>query len=106
MNPELVCRALAAIGPETNTFEQFHLSSGILSSSVAKSTLGFLEANGIGKVSGRAIHFSASDKLKAALLVLQTLRCDIEQVSRLVSWKDFEGLAAEVLKSLGYATQS
>jgi hypothetical protein len=87
------------------TLEKFQAASGIASRSVAKDVLDFLAANGIGNASKGAIEFSASGRLHAAMLALQ-MGCDIEQVSEHLSWRDFERLASEVLRSLGYRTQT
>lgn len=106
MHPNLVCRALAAIEPETTTIEQFQNAAGIASKAVVKSLLEFLSINGVGKVSNKAILFSNSDRLKAAVLCLKISGCDIEQVSRQLSWKNFEDLASEVLGSFGYRTRT
>lgn len=104
MHPELLAKALAAIEPET-TLEKFRAASGIASRSVAKSILDFLASNGIGVSAKGAIKFSGSDRLYAAMLAIQ-MGCDIEHVSTQLSWKDFEKLASEVLRSLGYRTQT
>lgn len=104
MNPELLVKALAAIEQET-TPEKFQGAAGIASRSVAKSVLDFLVSNGIGGAAKGITKFSGSDRLYAAMLALQ-MGCDIEQVSGQLSWKDFEKLASEVLRSLGYRTQT
>ena len=67
--------------------------------------LDYLEANNIGSVSKSLVKFSQADRISAALLALQ-MRCDIEQVSRCLSWKDFEMLASEILQSFGYRTRT
>jgi hypothetical protein len=104
LHPDLVVKALAAIEPET-TLEKFQAMSGIASRSVAKSVLDFLVFNNIGMATKSAIKFSGSDRLYAAVLALQ-MGCDIELVSTHISWKDFEKLSSEVLRSLGYRTQA
>ena len=104
MHSDLLVKALAAIEPET-TLERFKEASGIASRSVARSVLDFLASNNIGVVTKRAIKFSGPDRIYAAMLAVQS-GCDIEQVSGHLSWKDFEKLASEVLKSFGYRTQT
>jgi hypothetical protein len=104
MHPDLLCRALAAIESEI-TLDEFQTTSGIASRSVAKGVLGFLAANNIGNISKGTIKFASSDKLRVAALALQE-GCDIEQASKHLSWKDFEGLASDVLTSLGYKTRT
>jgi hypothetical protein len=106
MHPDLLVKVLAAIEPETIiTLDEFQAASGISSSSVAKSMIDFLAANNIGSISKSRIKFSGSDRLYAALVALQ-MSCDIEQISRYLSWKDFEKLASEVLRSFGYRTRT
>ena len=104
MHPDLLVKALAAIEPRT-TLEKFCAASGIASKSVAKNLLGFLACNNVGTITTNGIEFSSSDRLYAAMLALQK-GCDIEQVSRHLSWKDFEKLASEILISFGYRTQT
>ena len=104
MQPDLLVKALAAIDTKT-TFQKFQVASGIASKSVAKNVIDFLVSNGIGSVTNNIITFSGTDRLYTAILALQ-IGCDIERVSRHLSWKDFEKLASEVLASLGYRTQT
>ena len=106
MHPDLMIKVLAAIEPETIiTLDEFQAASGILSRSVAKSVIDFLAANNIGSIYKSTIKFSGSDRLYAAVIALQ-MSCDIEQISSYLSWKDFEKLASEVLRSFGYRTRT
>ncbi|SRR5690606_1673403 len=106
VHPELIVKALAAMEPET-TIEEFQSASGIASRSVARNVLDFLKSNGIVSVvaGGDVIKFRATSRLYAAMLAVQA-GCNIERVSEHLTWKDFEKLAAEVLSSLGYRTQT
>ena len=104
MHPELLAQALAAIEPET-TLAKFQETAGIASRSVANSVLDFLLSKGIGSISKQAIAFGDLDRLKAAALALQA-GCDVEQVSKQLSWQDFEKLASQVLMSFDYKTQT
>ena len=106
MHPDLLVKVLAAIEPEKIiSLDRFQKAGGISSRSVARSVLDYLEANNIGSVSKSLVKFSQADRISAALLALQ-MRCDIEQVSRCLSWKDFEMLASEILQSFGYRTRT
>lgn len=105
MNPELLAKALAAMVEGTTTREKFHAMSGIASRAVADRVADFICERGLGKASGRTIAFSSRDRLAAAAVAIGA-GCDVEQVSQHLSWKDFEGLASEVLASLGYATKT
>ena len=106
MRPALLFKVLAAIEAERiMTLDEFQAASGISSRSVAESMFDFLEVNNIGSISKSTIKFSGSDKLCAAVIALQK-GYDIEQVSRYLSWKDFEKLASEMLRSFGYRTRT
>ena len=54
--------------------------------------------NGIGQTIGNLVNFDDGDKLKTALLAIKN-GIPIEEVSRYIDWKDFEGLVAEILDS-------
>ncbi|MDQ3883276.1 MAG: DUF234 domain-containing protein, partial [Thermoproteota archaeon] len=83
----------------------FQQTSAITSRSVAKSVLDYLEINNIGSVSNNIVRFSYSDRMNASILALN-MSGDIEHISTYLSWKDFEKLASEVLKSFGYRTRT
>lgn len=105
MHADLLVKVLAAIEPEkVMTLDSFQQACAISSKSVAKSVLDYLQVNNIGSVSKNTVKFSGSDRIHAAVLALQMRGGDIEQVSTYLSWKDFEKLASEVLRSFGYRT--
>ena len=104
MHVELLARSLAAIQPHT-TLDRFQTLSGIASRSVAIRVLDFLQSNGIGNISNKEITFASTDRLRVAALALQR-GSDVEQLSKYLSWKDFEKLASQVLISLGYQTKT
>jgi len=66
--------------------------------STAEKILEILTQNGIGKTIGNLTNFEDGDKLKTALLAIKN-GVPIEEVSRYIDWKDFEGLVAEILYS-------
>jgi hypothetical protein len=104
MHAELLVRVLAAIEPEkVISLDNFQQACAISSKSVAKSVLDYLQVNNIGYVSKKTVKFSGYDRIHVAVLALQ-MRGDIEQVSTYLSWRDFEKLASEVLRSFGYRT--
>ena len=104
MHADLLVRVLAAIEPEkVISLDNFQQACAISSKSVAKSVLDYLQVNNIGYVSKKTVKFSGYDRIHVAALALQ-MRGDIEQVSTYLSWKDFEKLASEVLRSFGYRT--
>jgi len=72
---------------------------------VARSVVEFFAAAGIGSHSGAGISFSQADRMKAAMTCMQR-GCDVHELSNRISWKDFEQLASESLKSFGYQTRT
>ena len=65
--------------------------------------LNTLVANKIGKFNGEFIEFSSGDKLKTALFALHE-GAPIEEVSKFLSWRDFEGLVEEILIMKDFST--
>lgn len=57
--------------------------------------------NNIGQKREGRFEFNEGDKLKASLYLLEK-GASIEDVSSYLSWKDFEGLVAEILESKGF----
>ena len=104
MHPELLVKALAAMHG-SSTVEEFHAASGIASRSVARDVLDFVLAQEIGIFRKGQVEFSGRDRLELAAIALQA-GCDMEQVSQHLSWKDFEGLASDVMSSIGYSTRT
>ena len=64
----------------------------------AEKILDMLTQNGIGQTIGNLVNFEDGDKLKTALFAINN-GVPIEEVSRYIDWKDFEGLVAEILDS-------
>ena len=77
----------------------FRLKTGIESVAIFKQLLNFLDKNRIGicldKNGKQMLIFSKMDRIKASLLALQ-LGCDIQECSKLLSWKDFEYFTSEL----------
>jgi hypothetical protein len=103
----LLAKAVRAVSPQEITLEEFQYKSGIVSRTTAKDVLEYIVNNGIGNsTSNRSQYlFSKADKMKLAMLALQR-GCDIESISKSVSWKDFEALASEILSLCGYLTRT
>jgi hypothetical protein len=103
----LLAKAVRAVSPQEITLEEFQYKSGIVSRTTAKDVLEYIVNNGIGSsTSNRSQYlFSKADKMKLAMLALQR-GCDIESISKSVSWKDFEALASEILSLCGYLTRT
>ena len=62
----------------------------------AEKILDMLTQNEIGQTIGNLVNFEDGDKLKTALFAIKN-GVPIEEVSRYIDWKDFEGLVAEIL---------
>ena len=69
----------------------------------AKKILNQLIENGIGKKEEDIYNFSDGDRLKTGVLALQK-GANIDEVAENITWRDFEGLAAEILESKDFAT--
>lgn len=97
------------IKPGRMTHSEFQKQSGITDRKAVASVLDELLESGIGcrSKAGRSasVTFSDADRLAAAVLAIQS-GCDIERVSTILSWKDFEGLAAQVMSLSGYRTST
>jgi hypothetical protein len=103
----LLAKAVRAVSPQEITLEEFQSKSGIVSRTTAKDVLEYIVNNGIGNSTSnrRQYLFSKADKMKLAMLALQR-GCDIESISKSISWKDFEALASEILSLCGYLTRT
>ena len=69
----------------------------------AQKILNELVENGIGRRDQDIFNFSDGDRLKTAIHVLQK-GASIDEVAEKISWKDFEGLVAEILGKDDFAT--
>lgn len=102
MNPELLAMAIPAISQET-TLKEFQTKSGF-GKTTARGVLEFLIKSGIGRISRDSFSFSKVDKMKLAILALQSGN-DIESISRSLSWQDFEAFASDLLNLAGYVAE-
>ena len=97
MNTKLFVQGISGIIPGGISAEDFAV---IISAdkNTAKKILNMLTQNGIGQTIGNLVNFEKGDKLKTALFAIKN-GVPIEEVSRYIDWKDFEGLVAEILDS-------
>ena len=97
MNTKLLVQGISGIIPGGVSAEDFAV---IISAdkNTAKKILSMLTQNGIGQTIGNLVNFEDGDKLKTALFAIKN-GAPIEEVSRYIDWKDFEGLVAEILDS-------
>jgi hypothetical protein len=106
INPGILLKSIQGMSEEVQ-YNDFRLKTGIESVSVFKQLLKFLGKNRIGILSdknGKQVFlFSEMDRIRASLLALQ-LGCDIQECSKLLSWKDFEYFTCELLSLFEYKT--
>ena len=97
MNTKLLVQGISGIVPGGVSAEDFAV---IISAdkNTAKKILSMLTQNGIGQTIGNLVNFEKGDKLKTALFAIKN-GVPIEEVSRYIDWKDFEGLVAEIFDS-------
>ena len=59
--------------------------------------------NGIGTHENNTIYFEENDRLKTGILAI-SMGAPIDEVSRLLDWKDFESLTADILERRDFET--
>ena len=69
----------------------------------ARRILNEFVANGIGEQDGDLFNFSETDRLLAAIYALGQ-GAELDSVAEIIHWRDFEGLAAEILEMKGFET--
>ena len=97
MNANLLMQGITGVIPGGVSIEDFAAIIGI-NKNTAEKILDILIQNGIGKTIGNLVNFDNGDKIRTALLAIKN-GIPIEEVSRHIDWKDFEGLVAEILDS-------
>jgi len=89
-------------------FDDFRIKIGIGSFSVFKQLLNFLAHNKIGiqldNNGKQTLLFSEMDRIRASFLSLQ-MGCDIQECSKVLSWKDFEYFTSKLLTMFEYSTK-
>lgn len=95
-------RGISCIMPGGISALDFAVVAGI-DQIMARSILEELVANGTGTRDGDKFNFSESDRLKAAIYALEK-GAELDDVAARISWRDFEGLTAEILTAKGFTT--
>lgn len=103
MDPLLLVKAMHAIMPEI-TPNDFQSRLAVISRSVSKQVIQYLLDNGIGRTSQNSYVFSDSDRIKLAIFALKSGN-DLESISKILTWRDFEMFASEILNLSGYETE-
>jgi len=94
--------ALPAIIPDGVSLDDFSAVTG-LDAGACSVILDDLVANGVGLRAGGRYVFERSDRLSAALMLIEK-GAPIDDVAVHLDWRSFEGLAAKILESKGFAT--
>jgi Restriction endonuclease len=103
VQPNLLAKAISAISKDI-TLEEFRAKSGIAGKTMARYVLDYLVKNGIGESFRHCYSFSNEDRMKLAVLALQS-GTDIEMISKSLSWQDFEAFASQLLNLSGYVAE-
>ncbi|MEM2923418.1 MAG: hypothetical protein QW560_03275 [Candidatus Nitrosocaldus sp.] len=75
-----------------------------ISINVCNAMLNELLSNGIGSVEGEGyVRFTHMDRISAVVLAMR-LNASMDEVARVLHWKDFEMLTTEILEANGYST--
>ena len=100
MNSSLMLKAIPVIKEGNLSFDEFALATG-LGKKISMELIGFLTKSEIGTVDSDSIKFNPLDKMHAAMLAIH-MGVDIEDLSKMLNWKDFEMLATNILDACGY----
>lgn len=102
MNLQALVKSIPGIIPGGMSIKDFAVATQT-SEEASMESLDNLMQNGIGIYENNLIQFDESDRLKTCILAI-TMGAPIDEVSRLLRWKDFESLAAEILESRDFET--
>lgn len=100
MNSSLMLKAIPVIKEGNLSFDEFALITG-LGKNTSIELIGFLAKSEIGTVDSDSVKFNPLDKMRAAMLAIH-MGVDIEDLSKMLNWKDFEMLATNILDTSGY----
>ena len=100
MHSSLILKAIPAIKEGKLSFDEFALATG-LGKKTSMELARFLAKSEIGAIDSDSVQFYELDKMRAAMLAIQ-MGVDIEDLSKLLNWKDFEMLATNILDTSGY----
>ena len=100
MNSSLILKAIPIINEGNVSFDDFALATG-LGRKTSTELVRLLSRNEIGSVESDSINFDQFDKIRTAMLAIR-MGVDVEDLSKMLNWKDFELLAANILDASGY----
>lgn len=102
MHLQLLVKGLKGIIPGGISVKDFSVVTQT-GEDASKMILENLLQNGIGRLEEDLVYFDEDDKLKTCLLAI-SMGAPIDEISRLLDWKDFESLVAEMLDSSDFET--
>ncbi len=102
MNLQTLVRGIQGIIPGGISITDFAMSTQT-SEEMSSKILDNLMQNGIGTYQDSLFQFNENDRLKTSILAI-TMGAPVDEVSRFLSWQDFESLAAEILETNGFET--
>ena len=102
MNLQTLVKGIQGIIPGGLSVKDFSMATQT-SEDLAREVLDNFMQNGIGRYEEGQIYFEETDRLKTSILAIN-MGAAIDEVSRLLNWKDFESLAAEVLEKRDFET--
>lgn len=102
MNLHALVKSIPGIIPGGMSIKDFAVATQTSEEASIKA-LDNLMQNGIGIYENNLIQFDENDRLKTCILAI-TMGAPIDEVSRFLSWQDFESLAAEILESRDFET--
>ncbi len=100
MNLSLMLKAIPAIKEGSISFDELVLATG-LGKKTTLELANFLAKRDIGAIGSGSIEFESLDKMRAAMLAIH-MGADIENLAKVLNWKDFEMLATNILDASGY----
>jgi len=103
MNSSLILKAIPIINEGSLSFDDFALATG-LGRKTSTELVRLLARNEIGYVDSDFVSFDQLDKMRTAMLAIK-MGVDVEDLSKMLDWKDFELLAANILDASGYIAQ-
>ena len=102
LNLQTLTRAIKGVIAGGISVKDFSMVTQI-DEETAKQMLDNFLQNRIGEYENGLIHFDENDKLKTSMLAIN-MGAPIDEISKLLEWKDFESLAAEILNSNNFET--
>ena len=99
--PPKISKGLSGIIPEGISVTDFNAVTN-LSMDDSETILNFVVQNNIGKKKNSTFHFESGDKLQLGLFLINH-GFPIDEISINLTWRDFEGLTAEILNRNDFA---